>query len=177
MSTQPLATDAATTDTATRPDTDIRAATARPPAIANGGVVATREDASVPLATEHGATSIADVVVEKIAGMAAREVPGVYTLGGGAARAIGAIRERIPGQKASLGQGVAVEVGHRQAAVDLVLVVEYGVSIVRLADTVRDNVISSIEEMTGLEVTEVNIAVVDIHLPDDDDDSTGHRVQ
>jgi uncharacterized alkaline shock family protein YloU len=124
-----------------------------------------------PLVSEHGTTSIADVVVEKIAGMAAREIPGVHKLGGGAARALGALRERIPGQKASVGQGVAVEVGQRQAAVDLVLVVDYGFPIVEVSERVRDNVITSIEEMTGLEVTEVNIAVDDVHLPDEDDDS------
>jgi len=133
-----------------------------------------------PLVSEHGATSIADVVVEKIAGMAAREVPGIHKLGGGAARAIGNLKDRLPGQKASLSQGVTVEVGKKQAAIDLVVVAEYGVSIVEVADTVRANVSSAIQDMTGLEVTEVNIAVDDIHLPDeddDDDDDAESRVQ
>jgi uncharacterized alkaline shock family protein YloU len=123
-----------------------------------------------PLVSEHGATSIADIVVEKIAGMAAREVPGIHKLGGGAARAIGNLKERLPGQKTSIRQGVTVEVGKAQAAIDLVVVAEYGVSIVEVADTVRANVSSAIQDMTGLEVTEVNIAVDDIHLPDEDDD-------
>jgi uncharacterized alkaline shock family protein YloU len=127
-------------------------------------------DESGPLVSEHGATSIADIVVEKIAGVAAREVPGVHKLGGGAARMIGNLKDRLPGQKASLSQGVTVEVGKKQAAVDLVVVAEYGVSIVEVADTVRANVSSAIQDMTGLEVTEVNIAVDDIHLPDEDDD-------
>jgi uncharacterized alkaline shock family protein YloU len=156
-------------------------ATTTPPAGASSGELATQTEETGPLFSEHGTTSIADVVVEKIAGVAAREVPGVHKLGGGAARAIGSLRDRIPGQRASIGQGVAVEVGQRQAAIDLILVVEYGVPITKVADAVRENVISSIEEMTGLEVTEVNIAVDDIHLPDDTDDdddtSSEPRVQ
>jgi uncharacterized alkaline shock family protein YloU len=73
---------------------------------------------------------------------------------------------------------VSVEVGERQAAVDLDLVVEYGVSVPDLAQAIRRNVISSIERMTGLEVTEVNIDVDDVHLPDEsDDDSAESRVE
>jgi uncharacterized alkaline shock family protein YloU len=63
---------------------------------------------------------------------------------------------------------VVVEVGERQAAVDLVIVVEYGVAIVELARAIRRNVIASIEQMTGLEVVEVNISVVDLQLPSED---------
>lgn len=117
-----------------------------------------------------GRTSIADVVVSKIAGIATREIPGVHALGGGAARAVGMLRERIPGSKTNLSQGVSVEVGETQAAVDLELVAEYGVSIAELAAAIRTNVISAVERMTGLEVTEVNISVTDVHLDGDDDD-------
>ncbi len=122
------------------------------------------------LVSRHGTTSIADAVVAKIAGMAAQDVSGVHHLGGGAARAFGAIRERTPGATSNVSQGVAVEVGERQAAVDLDIVVEYGVAIADLADAIRRNVIGSLERMTGLEVLEVNIDVLDIHLPDDDRD-------
>jgi uncharacterized alkaline shock family protein YloU len=114
----------------------------------------------------EGSTKIADVVVQKIAGLAAREVPGVHALGGGAARTVGALRNRIPGAGTSHGQGVTVEVGERQAAVDLDMLVEYGVSIPVLARTVRQNVISSIEEMTGLQVVEVNITIADVYTGD-----------
>ena len=76
-------------------------------------------DSPSKLQTSKGNTTIADSVVQKIAGVSAREVSGVYALGGGAARTIGAIRERIPGSSQSVGQGVAVEVGERQAAIDL----------------------------------------------------------
>jgi uncharacterized alkaline shock family protein YloU len=124
---------------------------------------------STELVSSQGKTSIADSVVQKIAGIATREVSGVYKLGAGASRAFGAIRERIPGSSgANMSQGVAVEVGERQAAVDLDVVVEYGVSIPDLAQAIRRNVISSVERMTGLEVTEVNVSVDDIHLPDDE---------
>ncbi len=122
------------------------------------------------LVGSDGRTTIADTVVSKIAGIAAREVSGVHALGGGTARAVGAIRDRIPGSSTNHAQGVSVEVGERQAAVDVQLVAEYGVSISDLADGIRRNVISSIESMTGLEVTEVNIDVQDVHVPSDDDD-------
>ncbi|QBI52713.1 Asp23/Gls24 family envelope stress response protein [Streptomonospora litoralis] len=125
------------------------------------------------LVTANGRTSIADGVVAKIAGMAAREVDGVHRMGGGAARAFGAVRDRVTsasggGSTGGAARGVSVEVGERQAAVDIDLVVEYGVSIPDLAGAVRRNVIAGIERMTGLEVTEVNITIDDIHLPDDE---------
>jgi uncharacterized alkaline shock family protein YloU len=136
--------------------------------------------AETALVTSQGRTTIADTVVEKIAGIAAREITGVHRLGGGASRAFGAVRERIPGGRPSLGAGVSVEVGERQAAVDLDVVVDYGVEIGELTKAVRRNVITAIERMTTLEVTEVNIAVNDIHIPGDDDgdDAPGEaRVQ
>jgi uncharacterized alkaline shock family protein YloU len=135
----------------------------------NSGAVEKREDEG-PLVTKQGKTTISDTVVAKIAGVATREVSGVYTLGGGTARAVGALRERIPGGRTNQRQGVAVEVGERQAAADIEIVAEYGVSIADLASGIRRNVITSIEKMTGLQVTEVNVAVNDIHLEDDDDD-------
>ncbi|GAA3001154.1 Asp23/Gls24 family envelope stress response protein [Actinokineospora diospyrosa] len=119
--------------------------------------------------SDRGTTTVADTVVQKIAGLATREVAGVYALGGGAARALSALRERIPGATASAGQGVSVEVGERQAAVDLNILVEYGVSIGDLARSVRRNVIGAVEQMTGLEVVEVNVAVTDVHIPDEDE--------
>ena len=122
------------------------------------------------LQSPEGNTTIADAVVQKIASMSASDVAGVYALGGGAARALGAVRDRIPGSSQSAGRGVSVEVGERQAAIDLDLVTEYGVSIADVATAVRRNVIASVEGMTGLDVTEVNISVNDIHLPSDDDE-------
>ena len=135
------------------------------------------------LVTERGRTAIADSVVSKIAGIAAREISGVHNMGTGAARAVGAIVDRLPvggqgGQGGSgAGQGVKVEVGERQAAVDLDLVVDYGVSIVDVAEAVRRNVISKVERMTGLQVTEVNVSVDDIWLGDEEESQEEPRVQ
>ncbi|NVN48292.1 Asp23/Gls24 family envelope stress response protein [Mycolicibacterium hippocampi] len=135
--------------------------------------VATHEG---PLATSHGKTTIADTVVSKIAGLSAREVNGVHALGGSASRAVGALRERIPGATVNHAQGVSVEVGEKQAAIDIDIVAEYGVSIADLASGIRRNVIASIERMTGLEVVEVDITVHDVYVADEEsDDDTDSR--
>lgn len=143
--------------------------------------VSTTGSSSNALVTQHGRTTIADAVVAKIAGIATRDVSGVHALGGGTARAVGALRERIPGSRTNHSQGVSVEVGERQAAVDIELVAEYGVSITDLAAGIRRSVIGSVERMTGLEVTEVNVAVQDVFLESedksDDDEGKGSRVQ
>lgn len=126
--------------------------------------------------TSSGRTSVSASVVQKIAGIAAREIAGVYSMGGGVSRAFGALRERIPGSSGSGTSnvsGVQVEVGEKQAAVDLDIIVEYGTSIVELARAVRRNVINNVEQMTGLEVTEVNISVNDIHLPSEEGEQSG----
>lgn len=134
-----------------------------------GREVSNREQGGALLSSTHGATTIADVVVQKIASMAAREVSGVRDLGGGVGRAFGAIRERIPGAQSTSGQGVTVEVGERQAAVDLEVLVDYGVAIPDLARSVRKNVITAIERMTGLNVVEVNFHVNDVYTGDGDE--------
>ncbi|AGM27847.1 Asp23/Gls24 family envelope stress response protein [Mycobacteroides abscessus] len=126
---------------------------------------------AVEKVSNHGVTTIADVVVSKIAGIATREVDGVYDLGGQAARVVGKLRETLPGSP-SLTQGVSVEVGERQAAIDIGIVADYGIAIHDLAEGIRSNVISSVENMTGLEVTEVNVTVHDVHFADSDDDAS-----
>jgi len=126
---------------------------------------------SSPLTTSTGKTTIADTVVSKIAGIATREVSGVHAVGGGTSRAVGALRERIPGARVNHSQGVAVEVGERQAAVDIDIVADYGVAIAELAAGIRRNVIAAVERMTGLQVTEVNIDVHDVFLNDGEDDT------
>ncbi|MCM2577516.1 Asp23/Gls24 family envelope stress response protein [Streptomyces meridianus] len=117
----------------------------------------------------RGRTTIADGVVEKIAGLAARDVMGVHAMGSGMARTFGAMRDRVPGGR-SVARGVKAEVGEVQTALDLEIVVDYGVSIRDVAGAVRENVISAVERMTGLEVVEVNIAVSDVKLPDEPDE-------
>ena len=136
---------------------------------ATQGAASTRRESagSTPLESSRGNTTIADGVVTKVAGIATREVPGVYDLGGGAARAVGAVSERV-GIGDPRSQGVSVEVGEKEAAVDLTVVVEYGESIPQVAQQIRDNTISRIEGTTGLSVTEVNVSVTDLHFPGDD---------
>jgi uncharacterized alkaline shock family protein YloU len=129
-------------------------------------------------ATGEGQISVADGVVQKIAGKACREIPGVHAMGTGGARAFGSIRERIPGSSGpSVAQGVGVEVGETEAAIDLDIVVEYGVPIADLGRSIQRNVKQSVERMTGLRVVEVNVAVDDVYLPAaDDDQDTPSRV-
>lgn len=130
--------------------------------------VPSREKQSTLADPERGSTTIADSVVNKVAGIAAREVPGIYQLGGAGARALGSVTQRV-GIGDLRTQGVSVEVGERQAAVDLTLVVEYGESIPQIAQQLRDHVIKRVESITGLEVTEVNIAVDDLHFLGDEE--------
>lgn len=121
------------------------------------------------LQSEKGQTSIADGVVTKVAGLAAREVPGVHNLGGGATRALGNVTQRVGIADRST-QGVSVEVGEREAAVDLTLTIEYGESIPAVADAVRAQIVKRVEGITGLSVTEVNIAVDDLYFPGEDEE-------
>ncbi|MFB7777403.1 Asp23/Gls24 family envelope stress response protein [Streptomyces bauhiniae] len=118
----------------------------------------------------RGRTTIADGVVEKIAGMAARDAVGVHAMGSGISRTLGAMRDRVPGGGKTVTRGVKAEVGEVQTALDLEIVVEYGFPIGDVSRAVRENVIAAVERMTSLEVVEVNIAVSDVHLPDEEDD-------
>ncbi|GGW73522.1 stress protein [Streptomyces lucensis JCM 4490] len=118
----------------------------------------------------RGRTTIADGVVEKIAGLAARDVLGVHAMGSGLARTFGAVRDRVPGGGKSVTRGVKAEVGEVQTALDLEIVVDYGVAISDVAHAVRENVIAAVERMTGLEVVEVNIAVSDVRLPEEEEE-------
>jgi uncharacterized alkaline shock family protein YloU len=130
------------------------------------------------LASEEGQITVAESVVQKIAGKACREIAGVHAMGASGSRAFGSIRERIPGSTGpNVAQGVGVEVGETEAAIDLDIVVEYGVSIAELGRSIQRNVKQSVERMTGLRVVEVNIAVDDVYLPTDgDQDTTPTRV-
>lgn len=127
-------------------------------------------------ATSAGKNTIADGVVEKVAGIAAREVPGVHDLGNGAARAIGAIRNAINAQ--DRGQGISVEVGEKQVAADITVVAEYPVALQKLADSIRSAVSEAISSVVGMEVAEVNVTISDVFIPSDDkDDETESRVK
>ncbi|BDA63864.1 Asp23/Gls24 family envelope stress response protein [Actinomyces capricornis] len=125
-----------------------------------------------PLQTSHGVTTIDETVVAKIAGMAAREVPGVYDMGNAARRVFNAVTDRIPNAQTNVAGGISIEKGETQTAVDVTVVVEYGVSIVEVGNAIRRNIIQQVESTTGLEVIEVNVNVTDVHLPDEDADTT-----
>ncbi|HZN17250.1 MAG TPA: Asp23/Gls24 family envelope stress response protein [Micromonosporaceae bacterium] len=120
------------------------------------------------LAAERGRTTIANEVVEKIAGIAAREVPGVYDLGGDVARVFAAVRERIGLGEAddATDRGISVRLEGGTAGIDITLVIEYGFVVHSVTEKVRAKVISSVENLLGLEVTEVNIVVDDVHVDD-----------
>jgi uncharacterized alkaline shock family protein YloU len=134
-----------------------------------------RRDDDAPLHSEQGQTTIGEGVVTKVAGLAAREVPGVHDLGGGAARAIGSVTHKV-GIGDGRTQGVSVESGEKEAVVDLTLVIDYGESIPRVADAVRSQIIKRVEFITGLSVTEVNITVNDLYFAGDDETDEAPRV-
>ena len=118
--------------------------------------------------TEHtdvGSIRIADEVVGVIAGLAATEVPGIAGMSAGL---VGGIAEMLG--KKNLSKGVKVEVGEREAAVDLYVIVEYGVRIPDVALRVQENVKRGIESMTGLDVVEVNIHVQGVGFSSDGKD-------
>src|ERR687894_764111 len=118
-----------------------------------------------PLQTEQGITRIEDSVVAKIAGIAAQEVEGVR-MGGGATQAIGGILSSVPGMGGGgEARGVAVEGGQVEAAVDLTMTVLYGRAIPQIAEAVRRNVINRVENLVGLNVTEVNVTVSNVFFP------------
>ena len=122
------------------------------------------------LETQYGTTTIDDVVVSKIAGIAAREVSGVDSLGGGGARMIGYIRESF-GASEDVRQGVDVEVAEGSARIEIAITAEYGVAIHELAEAIRRNIMNAVERMTGLSVERVNVVVHDVKLPKDESES------
>ena len=124
-----------------------------------------------PLKGEMGNTTISSAVVSQIAGIAAQEVENAQ-MGGGASAAVGGILQSVTGSVAggssggNYSRGVSVEVGEEEAAVDLNMTVDYGQSIPRVTEAARRNVINRIENLTGLRVTEVNIVVNDVQVPE-----------
>ncbi len=109
-----------------------------------------------------GRTVIAEAAVAKVAAMAARSVDGVHALGTGAARSIGAIRDVVGAS--DLAQGVRVEVGETQVAVDINMVAQYGKPLQQLANAVRAAVYAAVQDLVGLDVIEVNIEINDVHV-------------
>lgn len=134
--------------------------------------------ARATLTSETGTTHIADTVVAKIAALATREIPGVHSMGRGFSRRMGQLRAMVPGQaeEQPTAQGVSVEVGEKEAAIDLDVVTYYGESIAEVGDSVRRNVIDRVEGMAGLRVVEVNINVDDIFVEGEDSAEEESRV-
>jgi uncharacterized alkaline shock family protein YloU len=129
------------------------------------------ESGGSPLKGEMGNTTISSTVVSQIAGIAAQEVENAQ-MGGGASAAVGGILQSVTGSVTggasggNYSRGVTVEVGEEEAAVDLNMTVDYGQSIPRVTEAARSNVINRVENLTGLRVTEVNILVNDVQVPE-----------
>ena len=115
--------------------------------------------------TSLGTIRIANEVVAVIAGLAATEIDGVAGMSGGIA---GGIAEMLG--RRNLARGVKVEVGEREAAIDLFLIVEFGVRIPDVALRVQENVKQAIESMTGLAVIEVNVHVQGVSFAEGQED-------
>jgi uncharacterized alkaline shock family protein YloU len=128
---------------------------------------ATARSAAVSEPVVQGKTVIDDSVVAKVAGIAVRDNPGVYALGGGMARVMGAVRDAVG--NTDLAQGVSVEVGETQVAADIALVAEYPVPLQELGDRVRAAVAKAVTELVGMEIAEVNVTISDVHVPTEDD--------
>lgn len=103
---------------------------------------------------EGGTIRIANEVVKIIAGLAATEVKGVAGMSGGVVDGFAELLKRK-----NLSKGVKVEVGEKQAAVDLFIVIEFGANVPETAMLVQENVKRAIESMTGLDVIEVNVHI------------------
>ena len=113
--------------------------------------------------TGLGTIRVADEVVSIIAGLATTEVDGIAGMSGGIA---GGIAE-ILGRK-NFSKGVKVEVGEKEAAVDLYIIVKYGIRIPEVALAAQENVKRAIETMTGLSVVEVNVHVQGVGCPEEE---------
>lgn len=122
--------------------------------------------------TDIGSIRIADEVVGVIAGLAATEIDGVAGMSGGIA---GGIAEML-GRK-NLSRGVKVEVGEKEAAVDLFVIVDFGVRIPDVALKIQQNVKRAVESMTGLTVVEVNVHVQGVAFPNPERGDEEHRVR
>ncbi|MBQ7198313.1 MAG: Asp23/Gls24 family envelope stress response protein [Selenomonadaceae bacterium] len=130
------------------------------------------EKSLVKTETGLGTVKIADEVVSIIAGLAATEIEGIAGMSGGL---VGGIAEML-GRK-NFSKGVKVEVGEREAAVDLFIIVKYGVRIPDVALAAQENIKRAIENMTGLSVVEVNVHVQGVNFPEDEEKAEEVRVR
>ena len=124
-----------------------------------------RRAGTSPLESDRGTTNIKSTVVERIAGLAAREVEGVH-MGGGASRTAAGLLGGATGSQDQT-RGVSAEVGRTEAAIDLTMAVDYGRDILRTVGRVRDRITARVEPLTGLRITELNVTISDIIFPED----------
>ena len=110
-----------------------------------------------------GETEIVDDVIGAIAGVAAREIEGVSSLGTSSIRR--AIAERVGGAELKA-RGVKVEAGRREAILDIDLRIVYGHGIPEIVVKVRENVARRILELCGLVAKEINVNVAGIDFPE-----------
>jgi uncharacterized alkaline shock family protein YloU len=133
--------------------------------------VGTARSAQSPLQSDRGTTTIQDGVVSSIAATAVEETDGIDPSHGGTrlpgdtSPTVGEFVGRISGG-AGRTRGISVQVGEEQAALDLTVNVLYGRPIHQVTDALRRNVIKRVENLTGLQVTEVNITVNDVTFPE-----------
>jgi uncharacterized alkaline shock family protein YloU len=120
---------------------------------------------------QAGSIRIADEVVKVIAGLATIEVKGVAGMSGGLA---GGIAEML-GRK-NLSRGIKVEVGEKEAAVDVFVIVDFGIRIPDVAAEIQEKVKDAVERMTGLTVVEVNVNVQGVAFASELKDEE-HRVK
>ena len=138
-------------------------------AVTKGNGAPVPEGASV-IKDERGHTIIRNQVVAKIAGLAVREIEGVHRLVPfGATQSIASVTQLITGTDVR-DMGVQVEVGTREAAVEMRIIAAFGASIPAIADAIRRNVTERVGTMTGLQIVSINIDVVDLYFPEEEDE-------
>ncbi|GLZ59029.1 MULTISPECIES: Asp23/Gls24 family envelope stress response protein [Micromonospora] len=127
-------------------------------AVENAGAVSPSTGAA------RGATSVSDEVVEKIAGAAARTVPGVADLGGDVSRFFNSVLDKVGlDQVGDARRGVSADVKGGSVVINVVLVIDAGHVVTDVTEAVRAAVIEAVEKY-GLTVTQVNVTVDDIEL-------------
>ena len=112
---------------------------------------------------QTGLIRISDDVVATIAGLAALETPGIAAMSGGISEGLA---KRLSGKNVQ--KGVQVEVGQVEAAIDLRIIVHYGIPIQEVCRQLQLNVRESVENMTGLQVVEVNVKVEGVAFKEDE---------
>ncbi|MFD0713679.1 Asp23/Gls24 family envelope stress response protein [Paenibacillus sp. GCM10027626] len=122
---------------------------------------------------QNGIVRISDDVVATIAGLAALETPGIAAMSGGISEGLA---KRLSGKNVQ--KGVSVEVGQLEAAIDLRIIVKYGIPIQEVCRVLQDNVREAVANMTGLQVVEVNVKVEGVAFKEEElDEVNVNRVK